>query len=300
MPELSIVIVSYRCRDLLGDCLDSLAAHRDEVDMDVLLLDNASGDDTLAAAEGHPWVVAEALPQNVGFARANNLGFARASGRAVLALNPDTVVPPGALRACLDELWAHPDIGVLTPRLVDRDGNLDRRCKRGFPTPWSSFCYFTGLDRRLTGPRSTRYTVGWLPEDRAGDVESVTGAFMLMPAHALREVGGFDEAFFMYAEDIDLCLRFIAHGWRVRYWPGVDVIHVGAGSNAGGSRPPAADSAYFRTMAPFIRKHRPGLRGRALAGGVWVVGEAALGASRLRRRLRERAPAPPAERRDVA
>lgn len=284
MPELSIVIVSYRCRDHLRECLDSLAPHRDEVDMEVLLLDNASGDDTLEAAAGHPWVQVEALTENLGFGRANNRGFDRATGRAVLALNPDTVVPPGALRACLDELWSHSDVGVLTPRLVDREGNLDRRCKRGFPTPWSSFCYFTGLDQHLTGPRSSHYTAGWLPEDRAGDVDSVTGAFMLMPAHALEEVGGFDEQFFMYAEDIDLCLRFIEHGWRVRYWPGVDVVHVGAGSNEDGKRPAVADSAYFRTMAPFIRKHRSGVRGRILAGGVWVVGEAALAASRLRRR----------------
>lgn len=284
MLELSIVIVSYRCRDLLRDCLDSLALHRGEVAMEVILLDNASGDDTLEAAAAHPWVTVDDLAENIGFGRANNRGFARATGRAVLALNPDTVVPPGALRACLDELWAHSDVGVLSPRLVDRDGNLDRRCKRGFPTPWSSFCYFTGLDQHLRDRRSTHYTAGWLPEDRAGDVDSVMGAFMLMPAHALEEVGGFDEQFFMYAEDIDLCLRFIEHGWRVRYWPGVDVIHVGSGSNEDGRRPAEADSAYFRTMAPFIRKHRPGLRGTALAGGVWVVGEAALAASRLRAR----------------
>ena len=283
LPELSVVIVSYRCRDLLRDCLDSLAAQRDEVEMEVLVLDNASGDDTLEGAAPHPWVVAEALPVNLGFARANNVGFSRSRGRAVLALNPDTVVPPGALRACLDELWARPDVGVLTPRLVDREGRLDRRCKRGFPTPWSSLCYFTGLDRRLRGPRSTRYTAGWLPENRAGEVESVTGAFMLMRGEALAEVGDFDERFFMYAEDIDLCLRFIARGWKVRYWPDRAVVHVGAGSNADGRRPPAADSAYFRTMAPFIRKHRPGAAGAALAAGVWTVGEVALAASRARR-----------------
>ncbi len=286
MPELSVVIVSYRCRDLLRDCLDSLAPERETVDMEVLVYDNASGDDTLTAADGHPWVITEALPENVGFGRANNLGFDRARGRAVLALNPDTVITPGSLRACLDELWAHTDVGVLSPRLVDPDGNLDRRCKRGFPTPWSSFCYFTGLDRRLTGPRSTHYTAGWVDEHQAGDVGSVMGAFMLMRADALAEVGGFDEQFFMYAEDIDLCLRFIAKGWRVRYWPGVDVLHVGSGSNVDGRRPAAADAAYFRTMAPFIRKHRPGVRGRALAGGVWAVGETALLASRLRARLR--------------
>ncbi|MGD9696614.1 MAG: glycosyltransferase family 2 protein [Thermoleophilia bacterium] len=285
MPELSIVIVSYRCRDLLADCLASIERQRESVDLEVLLYDNASGDDTIRAAEAHPWVRAEALDENVGFARANNMGFARARGRAVLALNPDTVIPPGALRACLDKLWAHSDIGVLTPKIVDRDGYLDRRCKRGFPTPWSSFCYFTGLDRRFTGPRSTHYTAGWVQEDQEGDVESVTGAFMLMPSRALREVGGFDEQFFMYAEDLDLCLRFIEHGWRVVYWPDVEVIHVGAGSSQNGRRPAAADSAYFRTMAPFIRKHRRGLRGRVLAGGVWAVGELALAASRVRARI---------------
>ena len=282
MPELSVVIVSYRCRALLADCLDSLALQQDDVDLEVIVLDNASGDDTLEACAAHPWVIVDALPENLGFGRANNRGFDRATGRAVLALNPDTVIPKGGLRACLDELWSHSDVGVLSPRLVDRDGRLDRRCKRGFPTPWSSFCYFTGLDRHLTGPRSTNYTAGWLPEDRPGDVDSVTGAFMLMPARALSEVGGFDEQFFMYAEDLDLCLRFIEHGWRVRYWPRVDVLHVGAGSNVAGRRPPAADSAYFRTMAPFIRKHRPGARGRLLSGGVWLVGEAALATSRLR------------------
>jgi GT2 family glycosyltransferase len=290
VPELSVVVVSYRCRALLADCLDSLAVQREDVDMEVIVVDNASGDGTIAAAEEHPWVEAVGLGENVGFARANNVGFARSRGRAILALNPDTVVPAGALRACLDELWSHSDVGVLTPRLVDRQGALDRRCKRGFPTPWSSLCYFTGLDRHLTGPRSTHYTAGWVPEDRAGDVESVTGAFMLMPARALREVGGFDEQFFMYAEDLDLCLRFIRHGWRVRYWPGCEVVHVGAGSSPGGRRPAAADSAYFRTMAPFVRKHRPGLRGRALAGGVWAVGELALAASRL---LRPPPPPPP-------
>jgi N-acetylglucosaminyl-diphospho-decaprenol L-rhamnosyltransferase len=286
-PEVSVVIVSYRCRDLLDDCLDSLDAQRGEVDMEVHVLDNASGDDTLAAAAGRDWVRAEALDENVGFSRANNRGFAEARGRAVLALNPDTVLPPGALRACLDALWARPEVGILSPRLVDREGRLDRRCKRGFPTPWSSFCYFAGLDRWLRGPRSTRYTMGTLPEDAEGDVESVTGAFMLMRADALERVGGFDEQFFMYAEDLDLCLRFIAAGWRVRYWPGVDVLHVGAGSNGPGGMPPAADAAYFRTMAPFVRKHRPGIRGRALGAGVWAVGEIALAASRGRRRLME-------------
>ena len=283
-PEVSIIIVSYRCRDLLLECLESLELQRADVSLDVFVVDNASGDDTLSAARAkHPWIDADASANNLGFARANNRALARAAGRSILFLNPDTVLPAGSLRACLDELWAGPEIGVLTPKLVDREGRLDRRSKRGFPTVWSSFCYFTGLDQRFTGRRSTRYTVGWLGEDEVGDVESVSGAFMLMPKRVLDEVGGFDTDFFMYAEDIDLCLRAIGAGYKVRYWPKVTVVHVGAGSNVDGMRPAAADEAYFRTMAPFIRKHRPGVRGRVTAAAVAVAAEGMYAASRLRR-----------------
>ncbi len=277
--ELSVVIVSYRCRDLLRDCLESLEANRADVAMEVEVIDNASNDDTIDAAREFGWVTATALDENAGFARANNLGLGRTRGRAVLVLNPDTVVPAHGLRRCLDELWSRPEVGLMTARLVDPDGRLDRRCKRGFPTLWSSVCYFTRLDQVFTGRRSQRYTVGWLPDTESGDVESVSGAFMLMRREALHEVGGFDEQFFMYAEDIDLSLRFIERGWRVYYWPGVDVIHVGAGSNVDGKRPPMANAAYFRTMAPFIAKHRPGWRGQVMAALVGVISEILLLAS---------------------
>ena len=287
-PELSVVIVSYRCGALLDECLASLAANRADVRMEVEVVDNASGDDTVDVSRRHGWVTTTALDDNVGFARANNIAMDRTRGRAVLVLNPDTVVPPGALRACLDELWRDSSVGLLTPRLVDRDGRLDRRCHRGFPTLWSSFCYFTTLDRVLTGPRSRRYTMGHLPDTEAADVEAVSGAFMLMPREAMVAVGGFDEQFFMYAEDIDLSLRFIEHGYRVRYWPGVDVVHVGAGSNVAGQRPPAANAAYFRTMAPFVRKHRHGLHGLLLGATVWVMGEVMLAATEARRRVKGR------------
>lgn len=284
--ELTVVIVSYRCPDLLRACLASLAANLDSVEMDVEVIDNASGDGTIEVAREFAWVRATPLAQNAGFARANNLGLAHAKGRAILVLNPDTIIPAGGLRRCLDELWADPTVGVLSARLVDPEGRLDRRCKRGFPTLWSSFCYFTGLDRTFRDRSSQRYTMGWLPEHEAGDVESVSGAFMLMRRSALHQVGGFDEQFFMYAEDIDLCLRFVEHGWRVRYWPGVDVIHVGAGSNVDGKRPPMANAAYFRTMAPFIVKHRPGWRGRIVGILVGVVAEALLATSLISAGLR--------------
>ncbi len=118
-PELSVVVVSYRCSEVLDECLTSLNANRADVDMEVEVVDNASGDDTADMSRRHAWVTTTALDENLGFAKANNQAMDRARGRAVLVLNPDTVVPPGALRACLDELWRNPSVGLLTPRLVE-------------------------------------------------------------------------------------------------------------------------------------------------------------------------------------
>jgi len=283
-PELSVVIVSYRCAGHLERCLASLDAGAEHVTTEVIVVDNASGDGTAAVARRRAGTRVVERERNSGFARAANEGMARARGRAVLVLNPDTIVPEGSLRACLDALWADPRIGVLTPRVLDESGALDPRCHRSFPTAWSAFCFATGLDRRLPWRSAQAYTMRWLPDDRPADVDAVSGAFMLMRADALHRIGGFDQQFFMYAEDIDLCMRFRAAGWHVVYWPGTSVTHVGGGSGTDGRRTPQADAAAFRTIAPLIRKHRPGARGTVLAATAWLAGEAMLAVSRLRRR----------------
>jgi len=280
---VDVVIVSHRCAALLDACLASLPAAGAGLAMRVHVVDTASGDGTPEAARRHPGVRVTALARNVGFARANNLALAGTRAPAVLVLNPDTVLPPGALVRLRDELAARPEVGALTPRLVDVHGRLDGRCRRGFPHPWPALCFLTGLDRVLTGPRARAYTSGWLPEDRAHDVHAVSGAFMLLRGAALAETGGFDERYFMYGEDVDLCLRLRARGWRCRYHPAVTVVHVGGGSGEGGRRTPRADAAFFRAMAPLLRDHLPGPRGRVTAGAVAVAAEAGLAASRLRR-----------------
>jgi GT2 family glycosyltransferase len=281
-PELDVVIVSHRCAALLDDCLTSMTAAAAGVGVRVHVVDTASGDATPEVARRHP-VHLTALGGNVGFARANNIALARCTAPAVLVLNPDTVLPAGSLRRCLDALAARPELGVLTPRLVDRRGRLDGRCRRGFPHPWPALCFLTGLDRVLAGPRARGYTSSWLPSGRAHDVVAVSGAFMLLRRAALEETGHFDTRYFMYGEDVDLCLRLRRRGWRCRYWPGVEVVHVGGGSGEGGRRSARADTAFFRAMAPLLAAHLPGRRGRLTAGAVAVAAEAALLASRGRR-----------------
>jgi GT2 family glycosyltransferase len=285
-PDLDVVIVSHRCAAALAACLDSLDAHRAHLRLRVRVIDTASGDGTAAVAAARPWVQATALPENVGFARASNLGLRGVTAPAVLVLNPDTIVPPGALRACLDALGRHPEVGVLGPRVVDADGAFDPRCRRGFPTVPAALANMSGLDRRLGWPALGRYTLTWLPEDRPADVVAVSGAVMLLRTAALREAGGFDEGYFMYGEDIDLCLRVAARGWRVRYWPGATVVHAGGGSGEGGRRRPEAETAHYRSMHRLTRAHRTGPRGAAVAAGVTVAAETALALSRLRGALR--------------
>lgn len=279
-PELSVVIVSYRCADHLARCLASIDQQHGDLTVEVIVVDNASGDQTVGVARARPGTAVLERAANDGFARAANEGMAMADGRAVLVLNPDTVVHPGALRACLDALWADPRVGVLTPRVVDQRGILDPRCHRTFPTLWSAACFALGLDRHLPWRSAQAYLMRHLPENHQADVDAVSGAFMLMRADALHQVGGFDQQFFMYAEDIDLCMRFGHAGWTVRYWPGAEVMHVGGGSGTRG-RARRADEAAYRTMAPLIAKHRPGPRGTIVAAAAWAAAETLLLGRRL-------------------
>lgn len=273
-PELSVVIVTFRCRDLVLDCLADLEAARSTVTLEVFVVDNASGDGTVEAiATRFPWVNVEALGENVGFGRANNRAIQRANGPTILVLNPDTRVTPVAMRECLDELQRRPDVGVLSPRVVDGQGRFDLRCKRGFPTLWGTFTHVARLDRVLRDRRSLRYTMRWLPEVSPSDVEAVSGAVMFVRADALQLTGGFDERFFMYGEDIDLCVRIAGLGWRVRYWPEVTVTHLGRGSGW----TTESRQAWARAIGDLHRIHRTSQAG-AVSGAVCHLAGTTLGA----------------------
>jgi GT2 family glycosyltransferase len=253
---LSCVIVTYESRLALADCLSSLAGERETVELEVIVVDNASRDGTVAMVEADfPWVRVVASSENEGFARATNRALRVAVGRTVLLLNPDTIVPPGALAAVLAELERDPDTGMLGCKLVQPDGVFDHACKRGLPTVSAALYYLIGLQRLFPrSPRFAAYTVGWLDEDSPGYVEAVNGAFMLARREAIEQVGGLDERFWLYGEDLDWCLRFERAGWRIRYWPGVSVTHLKGGS-AGGRRSLRAIVAFHRSMLLYYEKH---------------------------------------------
>ena len=179
-----------------------------------------------------PWVDYVAAEKNLGFGRANNVGFARTRGEFVLFLNPDTVCNAAALEHCVARLEADVEIGLISPKLVTADGTMDLACRRSIPTLWDGFCRASGLAGRWPGCAWVAgYNLTFLPEAETYDVGAVNGAFMLgarwLCADEVAENGAvFDERFFMYGDDLDLCIRVNEAGFRVVYDGRVAITHL--------------------------------------------------------------------------
>lgn len=234
-PSLSIIIVAYRSRDEIGPCLGSiprrLGAGNGAGDVEVIVVDNSPGDGTgEIIRRDFPWVRTIEADGNLGFGRANNLGFGQSSGECVLFLNPDTVSNAAALAHCVRRLQAEPDIGLISPRLTLADGSMDLACRRSIPTLWDGFCRAAGLAAMFPHARLfAGYNLTHLPADGTYDVGAINGAFMMARREVLDRVAApavFDEAFFMYGDDLDLCIRVARAGCRIVYDGRVQITHL--------------------------------------------------------------------------
>jgi GT2 family glycosyltransferase len=251
-PILDVVIVAYRSRELVRRCLASLRAYPAEGGMTVRVIDNASGDGTVEMVRRcFPETHLVPAQRNLGFSAASNIGIRQGGAPFVLCLNPDTRITEGALDDLLELMAANPDIGISGCQLQLEDGTLDHAAKRSFPTPLSSLGHFLGVGRlRSSGPLAAYRA----PEVSRGPVDAVNGAFMLCRRAALDRVGLFDEGFWMYMEDLDLCYRFARAGWVTWYEPSVTVTHVKAGTS-GPLRSLRLNYAFHYGMYRFYRKH---------------------------------------------
>jgi len=232
--DLSIIIVNYNTKQLLDDCLQSLAAaERPSGGMEIIVVDNASSDGSQAmVAEQYPDVQLIASEANLGFAAANNRGTAVARGRYYLFLNSDTRVAPDALAQPLDYLQTHPDVGALTIHLVYPNGQRDPDNHRGFPTPWAALCHFSGLGRLFPrNPRFNQYFQAYRDFSQTHEIEVIAGSFMMMPADLFHELDGWDETYFFYGEDIDFCYRIHQAGRKIIYYPHVETLHYKGASS---------------------------------------------------------------------
>jgi hypothetical protein len=286
-PELDVVVVAYRAHELLRACLASLREHPPSKPMRVWVVDNASGDGTAEIVQREfPEVELIASDRNVGFGAANNLVLGQTRSPFALVLNPDTRVTAGALDRLLDVLRERPEVGMCGPRLVRDDGTFDHAARRSFPTPLSALGHFTGIGRRSGAhPSLAAYRA---PDVEQGAVDAVNGAFMLMRREALDDAGLFDEGYWMYMEDLDLCYRFAQRNWTVWYEPSVTVVHAKAGTT-GAHRSLRLNYAFHYGMHRFYRKFYAPSRSlpenAAVIGGIWGKFALSVVRSALSRRL---------------
>lgn len=232
--KVSIIIVNYNTCQLLDDCLQSIySADPPSGGVEVIVVDNASSDGSQKMVEAkYPQVQLLALQENLGFSAANNRGTAVATGDIVLFLNSDTRVAPDALKKPADYLANHPDVGALTVRLVYPNGERDPDNHRGFPTPWNALCHFSGLSKLFpNNPKFNGYFQSFADFSTIHPVEVIAGSYMMMPMALCHQLNGWDEIYFFYGEDIDFCYRINQAGYKIIYYPEVEVIHYKGASS---------------------------------------------------------------------
>lgn len=250
---LTVIIVSYNVKFFLEQCLCSVQRAAAN-DVEVLVIDNNSADGSVEyLQEKYPFAQFIISNDNMGFARANNQALKKARGKYILFLNPDTIIPQDLFTNCISFMDAHADAGALGVRMIDGSGQFLKESKRGFPSPWVAFCKMSGLTNLF--PRSktfARYYMGHLAEKETQIVDALAGACMFVRKELVEKIGGFDEQFFMYAEDIDLSYRLQRTGFKNLYFPHCTIIHFKGESTRKDRK---YVQFFYKAMIQFVRKH---------------------------------------------
>ncbi|MCD6225951.1 glycosyltransferase family 2 protein [bacterium] len=240
-PDLSVIILSFNTQKLLEQCLRSVFSSRlGKYSLEVIVVDNDSSDGSREyLKELRKNFVAKNIRlitifnrKNLGFAGGNNVGVKKAKGRYLLFLNSDTKVTPDAFREIIEFMDKHPEYGACTVKTMLFSGGMDPDCHRGFPTPWASLCYFLGLEKLF--PKSKlfgQYHKFYLDLNRVHEIDAGAGAFLLVRREILEAIGGWDEHYFFYGEDLDLFYRIKQGGWKTVFYPKPLVMHYKGASS---------------------------------------------------------------------
>lgn len=227
MNKIDVVTVTYNSSNQVKTYAKSLKQALIGLKSQVWVVDNNSQDDTLRELHKNSFIKVIANRKNLGYGKANNQALRKLNSEYILLLNPDTETPKNTIHTMIKYMDQHENVGLITCRVEMAEGQLDRACRRGFPTPWRSICRMGYLDRLFPNSKIFGgYNLTYLPEDKVAEIDSAVGAFMLIRSKVLQEVGLFDEKFFMYGEDIDLCYRIKQKGWNIVYNPSAKIIHL--------------------------------------------------------------------------
>ncbi len=275
---LSICIVSWNTRDLLRECLRAVAQHHPLEEYEIIVVDNASPDASAQMVkEEFPHVRLLANSENLFYARANNQALEAARGDLIMLLNPDTQVKDGCMTRLAELLRGRPEAGAVAPRLTFPDGSTQSSC-RSFPTPRALLMDMLGMARLFPNCEICgEYRLTYFAHDQLQEVDQPMASALMLKRSALEEVGGFDEGFPMFFNDVDLCLRLKQAGWKIFFLPEAEALHHHGASTAQRRREMIAQS--HDSLLRFYRKH---YRGRVGGPGYWAVTLLARAAKHLR------------------
>jgi len=256
--NISVVIVNYNVKDFLLQCLRSVESASKNLDVEVIVVDNNSTDGSVEFLQPvFPKVKFIALDENIGFASANNIGIEKAAGKYILILNPDTLLEENTLEVMHDYMDSNPEVGCAGCKVLNPDGSFQLACRRGFPTPWASFSKLFGLQRLFPNSKLfAKYNQTYKSINETYYIDAVIGAFMFCRKDAISEVNGFDNEFFMYGEDLDLCYRLTEKEWKISYVYSTSIIHYKGESTKRSSMNEIKH--FYRAMEIFSKKHFSG------------------------------------------
>ncbi len=255
MIDISIIIVNYNVKEFVKNLLYSLQKALQNYTSEIILVDNASSDGSVAdIEEKFNYVKVIANKDNIGFGKANNQGLQIASGKYIALLNPDTIVREDTFSKLIKFMNENPNAGMTTCKVLNPDGTLQLACRRSFPGPWVSFTKIAGLSKLF--PKSkifSKYNLTYLDENKINEVDAISGSFMFFTSEVYQKVGGFDPQFFMYGEDLDLCYRVQLAGYKVYYVPETEIIHYKGESTKRSSIDEG--KIFYNAMHLFVKKH---------------------------------------------
>lgn len=254
--DLSIIIVNYNTKELTLQCLESIYEFNTRISsFEIFVVDNNSTDGSVKAIKQQfKNVILIENRDNVGFSKANNQAIKQAKGEYVLLLNSDTIIKENTLSVMLQYMQQNHSVGAAGCEVLLPDGKLDKACHRGFPTPSASFYYMLGLAKKYpNNPKFNEYHKSYYNMRKIHEIDCLVGAFMIVRAETIQQVGMLDEKFFMYGEDIDWCYRIKEAGWKIIYNPTVSIIHYKGASSR--RKPVKIVYEFHRAMFLFHKKH---------------------------------------------
>src|SRR3989344_1990823 len=255
MKKLSIILVNYKTCDLTRYALVSIYKETQGLDFEVIVVDNNSVDDSVEMIKKEfPRVILIANKDNLGFGKANNQALKIAQGEYLMFLNTDVVVLDGALNKLVKYLDEHADAMMAGPRLLNKDLTFQHACRRNLPNPVNSFFQLSGLAKILKHNKSVNgYKQYAADPDITGPTQALSGAAMMFRRQVYDTIGGFDERFFMYGEDLDFCKRVLDKGWKTVYVSDARIIHFGGQSS--GKRRTKSLVNFYEAMWLYYKKH---------------------------------------------